>query len=187
MPMWFRMARTWLPLAVAVTFVCGLVYLVGQQSFRAGLNDPQIQVARDAAAALDAGAAVSSVVPSLAVQITRSESPFVVVYGADNGVLASSGRLGLNEPVPPQSVLDSARSDGENRTTWQPTSQLRLAAVSVATQDGRVVLAARTVSEVEHRITDLGRLTAIAWVSALVGALVAAAFIELLRWKLQVR
>ena len=34
-------------------------------------------------------------------RLPEAQSPFVVVYGADNEVLASSGLLGLSEPVPP--------------------------------------------------------------------------------------
>jgi hypothetical protein len=41
----------WLPLAVAITILAGLVYATVQQSLRQGANDPQIQLAEDTAAA----------------------------------------------------------------------------------------------------------------------------------------
>ena len=47
--------RYWLPLAAVTTLLCGLIYLAVQQSLRWGANDPQIQMAEDAAAALAAG------------------------------------------------------------------------------------------------------------------------------------
>ena len=46
------MMKTWVPLTIGTTLLCGLVYLATQQSIRQGANDPQIQMAEDAAAAL---------------------------------------------------------------------------------------------------------------------------------------
>jgi hypothetical protein len=42
--------RAWLPIAVVTAAFCGLAYLTVQQSLRQGANDPQIQMAEDAAA-----------------------------------------------------------------------------------------------------------------------------------------
>ncbi len=42
-----------LPFAVAVTGFCLLAYVTVQQSLRQGANDPQIQMAQDAVAALE--------------------------------------------------------------------------------------------------------------------------------------
>ena len=55
--------RVWLPFAVIVTAFCGLAYVTVQQALRQGANDPQIQMAEDAAAALDGGAGVDAIVP----------------------------------------------------------------------------------------------------------------------------
>jgi hypothetical protein len=46
--------KFWLPLAAAVTMLSGLVYIAVQQNMRIGANDPQIQLAEDAARALAA-------------------------------------------------------------------------------------------------------------------------------------
>lgn len=46
---------TFLPLAVLATLLAGLVSVQAQQGFRSGANDPQLQLAEDAARALDAG------------------------------------------------------------------------------------------------------------------------------------
>jgi len=55
MPM--RIARTWIPLAFVATVLCGFVYGGIQQVYRNAADDPQIQMAEVAAAALAAGAA----------------------------------------------------------------------------------------------------------------------------------
>ncbi|MEK7161684.1 MAG: hypothetical protein AAB729_03270, partial [Patescibacteria group bacterium] len=46
---------SWLPLAVAIIIMSGLVYVVAQQNYRLTANDPQIQIAQDIAAALNKG------------------------------------------------------------------------------------------------------------------------------------
>src|SRR6185436_9409124 len=43
----------WLPLAVAITGVCGLVYATVHQNYRQSLNDPQIEIAEYLAGRLD--------------------------------------------------------------------------------------------------------------------------------------
>jgi hypothetical protein len=195
LPLWFRVARIWLPLALAVTATCGLVAVTVQQNYRAGLNDPQIQLARDAAALLDSGAEPASVVNSPTVDAERSLAPFVIVYSPSNAVLASGATLGGATPTPPRGVLQAARSGagkgriagltgnarpGENRVTWQPRDGVRLASVGVAAKSGVVVLAARNMSEVEGRESDLMTLVALGWLAAVGGALAAAVVIEVL-------
>ena len=34
--------RAWLPLAVAITLLCGLIYVAIQQTYRSNADDPQI-------------------------------------------------------------------------------------------------------------------------------------------------
>jgi hypothetical protein len=180
MPMWFRVARTWLPLAVAITAIAGLAYVIGQQNYRAGLNDPQLQIARDGAAALDSGAPASSILPSRTVEMASSLRPFVIVYSSDSTVIGGTGKLSGSTPTPPSGVLEAARSKGENRVTWQPQRGVRIASVSVAARDGRVVLAGRNMSEGEARISALDRLTGLAWLAGLVGSLLVAILLEAL-------
>ena len=76
MPLWLRVARTWIPLAVVTTALVGFTYLGVQQSYRSGLNDPQVQLAEDGAARLDEGATPASVAGTGSVDIARSLAPF---------------------------------------------------------------------------------------------------------------
>jgi hypothetical protein len=41
--------KYWLLIVIIVTGICGLIYGVVQQDIRQGANDPQIQMAEDAA------------------------------------------------------------------------------------------------------------------------------------------
>ena len=180
MPFWFRVARVWLPLAVAVTATIGFAYVATQQGYRNGLNDPQTQMTFDTASRLDSGAAAGSVVPTPVVDIDSSLAPFVIIYSAANQPIAWSGTLGGKPPVPPTGVLDAARTGTPNKVTWQPRPQVRIASVSVAAADGLVVLAGRNMRDVESRVSELGKLAALAWLTALLGSLAAATLVEVL-------
>ena len=76
----FKIIKKWLPLAIVTAGLCALVYLTVQQSLRLGANDPQIQMAEDAASSLNGGASTESVLPSSKVEIADSLAPFVIVF-----------------------------------------------------------------------------------------------------------
>src|SRR5216117_420044 len=91
----------WLPFAAAGTALTGLIYLTVQQVWRQSANDPQIQLARDAAEAISAGAAPQTVLPATSVDYSRSLAPFVMILSDSGDVVASSGHLaGEVRPIP---------------------------------------------------------------------------------------
>jgi hypothetical protein len=164
----FRTLVAWAPFAVVITAAAGLAFGLDQQALRSGANDPQVQLAEDAAARLDAGATASEVVASTAtpVDIARSLAPFVIVYDVGDKPLASSGQLDGAIPVPPHGVTASARTS-EDKVTWQPRSGVRIAAVVVAYRGGAVV-AGRSLRVVEQRADDALGITAALWLIAMV-------------------
>ncbi len=119
----------WLPLAFCLTVLAGLVYTAVQQNFRQGANDPQIQMAEDAAVQLQDGAQAQTVVGSGKVDMSRSLAPFLIVYDATGHVLASSAQLNGAVPDIPPGVFNSVRASGEDRLTWQPQEGVREAAI----------------------------------------------------------
>jgi len=173
-PILFR----WLPPAFLTTALSALVYLAAQQVGRQLANDPQIQLARDAAIALATGRPVESVVPTPDVNYGRSLAPFLMVLDDAGTVVASSGRLNGRMPEFPAGVLDHARQTGEERVTWQPEPGVRLATVVVRRPDaaGGFVIAGRSLSETEARYSQFQNITIVVWVVTLAGlfALVAA-------------
>jgi hypothetical protein len=177
MPKLNRVLFTWVTLGALATAVSLLVYLVAQQTWRTSANDPQIQLARDAADALGAGRAVESVVPRETVDMERSLAPFLIVLDANGRVLAASGRLRGHVTGIPKGVLDYVRDRGEDRITWQPIGGVRIASVIVSysgTGQG-FVLAGRSLEETEHRVAQFGNLIAFSWAVTLVALLVVAA------------
>ena len=156
----------WLPLGVAVTMLSVIVYGSAQQTYRQGANDPQIQMAEDAARALATGASPAEIVGSGTVDPSVSLAPFLIVTDADGNVVASGMRIGGSSPVPPKGVLDSAAQKGENRVTWQPRATVRIASVEVPVSgSGKgFVVAGRSLRVVEEREDALLQLVAAGWI-----------------------
>lgn len=165
--------RHWLPLAVVTTAMCGLVYAAVQQALRQGANDPQIQMAEDAAEALRQGAVAESLLPPH-IDVGKSLAPFVIVYDDTGQVVASSGLLHGKVPSLPAGVLEYTRRRGQDRVTWQPENGVRVAAVVARFQGATpgFVLAGRSLREVEKRETQTELMAGAAWVATLAALLV---------------
>lgn len=174
-----RILRVWLSLAAVVTATCVVVYATAQQLLRQGANDPQIQMAEDAAAALNAGAPASSVIPASQVELSSSLAPFLIVYETTGKPAAASGVLNGGLPDYPLGALQSAAKSGENRVTWQPGPGVRIASVAVPFKNGFVV-AGRSLRESENRVSAMGQLVAFLWVLSLIAVLVVSALAEFL-------
>ena len=172
--------RHWLPIAVVVTALCGFVYVAVQQALRQGANDPQIQLAKDAADALERGEAVESVLPPT-VDVGRSLAPFLIVYSDAGEVLGSSGLLHGQIPALPSGVLEFVREHGEDRITWQPEPRVRIATVVVRFmgQKPGFALAGRSLHEVEKREVKVELMAGAAWAATLTAALVVVALCEI--------
>ena len=167
-----RFVALFLPSVVVATALCGVLYLVGQQALRTGANDPQEQLATDAASRLDSGATPASVAGGAAVDLRADLAPFVVVYDPQGQVLATNGRLDGASPTIPSGVLANARATGRDAVTWQPRPGLRFATVTIP-WNGGTVMAGRSLRLVEERIRDLGPLVGVAWLVTLVALAVA--------------
>jgi len=144
-----------------------------QQSLRSGANDPQYQMAADAGAQLDAGAAPAAVVGSgRAVDLATSLAPFIIVFDRNHSILATNATLDSAQPAPPHGVLDAARPSDPNVVTWQPRTGVRIATVTV-TWLGGTVLAGRSLQQVEVRETNAELIAGLIWLASLVALLAA--------------
>jgi hypothetical protein len=174
--------KYWLPLAAALTGVFAFIYLTVQQDLRTGLNDPQIQMAEDAASALAGGQPVEALIPAGApkVDMAKSLAPFLIIYDSSGSPLASGAVLNGQAPIPPAGVFDYVRQNGEDRVSWQPAADVRSAAVIVAVNGGQAgfVLAGRSMREVEIRESNLTHLVTLGWIACLAVTLVIVAFFE---------
>jgi len=164
-----------LPAAVAVSVAAGAGYGVGQNLLRSGGNEPQFQIAQDAAAELTAGADPAAVASGPQVDLATSLAVEVTVLDDDGAVLASTGRLDGAPVRPPSGALDAARTHEPNVVTWQPRHDVRLAAVIAAYGSPRTgtVVVARSLRVVEEQESRLLALVALGWVGGLVATGVA--------------
>lgn len=136
--------------AIGIIFVVfGTVYGVTQQAQRNDANDPQIQLAEDAATALNQGISPASLAQGH-VDMGSSLASFTIIYSMQGTVISGSGYLGTSVPTIPQGVLNAADNQPFNAVTWQPQSGVRIAAVAVKA-DHYYVVSGRSLSEVEKR------------------------------------
>lgn len=172
---WLRRAfALWLPAAAAATVVAAFAFVAVQQGYRTSADDPQIQLAEDAARALGAGASPREVTSGPQVDMAASLAPWVVVFAPDGTPIAGTGLFDGHLPEAPSGVLADARA-GEVSLTWEPQSGVRSAIVAVPYGDqGGVVLAGRSLKAVEEREGTLTLTAALAWLAALAAAAVGA-------------
>ncbi len=180
----------WLPLAVAITGICLLVYGAVQQNYRQSLNDPQIQMAEDAAYALHQGEVPAGVVPRNVplIDMRQSLAPWIAVYDNAGKPLEASAFLDGAPPQPPLGVLEAASqgkgigpNPDENRVSWQAKGDVRQAIVVVSVPGAnanatRYVVAGRNMREVENREGDLTTFVGLAWLVLLVATFATKAF-----------
>jgi hypothetical protein len=176
-----RALAFFLPVAVLATLGSGFIYVEVQQDLRSGANDPQYQMAEDAAAKLNTGASPTLVVNRTAVvDLSKSLATFVIVFDADHKVLDSNAWLDGGIPVPPSGVLDKAGSGIPNAVTWQPRDGVRVATVTVA-WNGGFVMVGRSLARVEQQEDTAGLLAGIALPLILL-VLAIASFLAALIW-----
>lgn len=143
---------------------CGLILFteVGvQQNYRQTANDPQIQMAEDAAAALNHGANPDSVVPPARVDQEHSLAPFIIIVNKQRHIVATNAASGSDNALPPVGVFDNVDARGEQHLSWQTMQGVRFATVVTPATNGYVI-AARSLKEVEsreHQLAFIGGLT----------------------------
>lgn len=155
----------WLCAAIVTTVFFALLYATVQQSQRLGANDPQIQLAQDAATKLNQGASPSTILPAI-ISIKDSLTPFVIIYDQKGKPVGGSGVIDGNLPVVPFGVLSAAENQAYNAVTWQPQTNIRIASVTVAAHN-YFVLSGRSLAEVEKRESKTLLLSLTGWITSL--------------------
>ncbi len=168
----FTKFRYWIPLAIIITVLCGLIYATNQQNYRQSANDPQIQQAQDLKSYLEKNSSDDSFLDSYTpkVDLFSSLLNFLIIYDAQGKPKSSNAILNGQIPIPPMGVFENAKSKGENRLTWEPKPGVRIASVvtqyKTATSSG-YILAGRSLREVEKREEMLSVQILLAWIVTL--------------------
>jgi hypothetical protein len=168
---WFyTMLQRWLPLAIALSIMSLLIYAGIQQSFRQTANDPQIQMAEDAANDLSQGAGPETVLPQRTIDIAKSLSPYMIIYDESGRPVRGSGLLNEKLPGPPSGVFDFTRQNGRDIVTWQPQPGVRSAIVVIhfkGQNNSGFVLVGRSLREIEIREDRMSLIVLMGWLAGL--------------------
>ena len=142
----------WILISGVATILSLFIYTSSQQVLRQSANDPQIQIAEDTAALLAGGVSPQAVVAPANIDMEQSLAPFVMIFDNQGKLLISTAKPNTL-PKPPQGVFENAKNYGQNRFTWQPREDVRIAAVVVPYQSiqSGFVLVGRSLREVEKR------------------------------------
>lgn len=176
--MYFQSKRTnfiilWLPLAIITTLLSGLIYGTVRQSIREAADDPQIEMAEDTAAALNAGIRPQSIIPAGRIDIANSLAPYLIIYNQSGYPLISSGELENKIPIPAAGAFKTATVNGKNRITWEPKPGIRSAVIIVPFKGNPsgFVLAGRSLRETEKREDRIFQMVFWGWLIANLGSL----------------
>jgi len=162
--------KSWLPYAALITLMSILIYTVTQQNYRLTANDPQTAMAEDAATALNNGADPKSlIVGGPVTEMSKSLSPFVVIYDRAGNIAAGSTTLNGKPLTLPAGVLDYIQKNGSDMVSWQPSPGVRDAMVGIRAAKGYTVIAGRSLHKVEERIAKLGQQVLFGWLVSLIG------------------
>jgi len=168
--------KAWFGYAAIITLACGIIYVTVQQNFRLSANDPQIQMAQDAAIAIDKGADPKELAgTNAALELSQNLSPFLVVYDRSGNIIAGAATLNGKPLKIPQGVIDYILKNGRDAASWQPEPGVRQAMVGFSTaKKDYIVVAGRSLAPTEERIGRLGEQVAFGWVLSVIGLLVVA-------------
>ena len=176
----FTFLKFWFLLFMVITTMSGLVYLTVQQSLRHSANDPQIQIAEDTATLLFYGRSPRDVLPSnVPIDMSLTLAPFVIITNDTGYILGTSGYLAGETPLPPKGVFDYVRKYGEDRITWQPRPDVRIATVvtrygNASSSTNGFVIAGRSMREVEIRENRTFQFVLLAWLLTTLSTLIVA-------------
>jgi hypothetical protein len=160
-----RALPLWIVLSVLVTVAAFAAFIAVQQQLRGAANHPQMEMAREAAGKLSAGANPQSVVNGAPVDIASSSDPYLIVVDSNGALLASSAQLEGRAVSPPSGVFAYVRDHGEDIISWQPAAGVR-SAIVVDSFHGGYVVAGRSLTGTEQAESALGLWAIFGWAAA---------------------
>ena len=170
----------WLPLAVTITLLCGLIYVAAQQNYRMSANDPQIQLAEDVRTEILQGQSPKAFIPVRKLELSKTLATFIMLYDEKGSIIGTSVTLDGKNPVIPQGVLDNAKNNGQTKITWQPKNGVREALVVYyyKGQQAGYVAIGRSLREVEIREDNLFKIVFAGWIFTLLASFLTFYFLK---------
>ncbi len=174
----------WLPFGVTITLLCLVMYGAVQRTLRYFADSSSIQMAEDTARAYASGRG-TGIFFGDPMDVSKTLSPFIVVYNDRGEAVTGNGVLDSRMPVPPLGVFEYAKIKGEHMVTWEPRRGLRIATAVIhytsdepnSTQSG-FVLAGRSLRGTERFIEKLGFDIFIGWMTTMICSFAVIAFLR---------
>jgi hypothetical protein len=160
-----RALPLWILLSGLATVAAIAAFVVVQQQLRGAANHPQVEMAREAAGELSAGASPQSVVDGAQIDIASSSDTYLIVVDSNGALLASSAQLEGRAVIPPSGVFAYVRDHGEDIISWQPAAGVR-SAIVVDSFLGGYVVAGRSLTSTERAESALGLWAILGWAAA---------------------
>lgn len=160
---------SYVPIAIVITFLSGLIFVCIQQTIRLGANDQPLELAQNLASGLATKNALPTDFPVGKSDISKSLTPVFMVFDSRKKMIGTTAKLNNKPAQFPTGVLDKAKEEGLNMVTWQPQKGVRLASVSVyfkEKSEGYVVVA-RSLVQTERLEDMLQTLVGIGWLVTL--------------------
>jgi hypothetical protein len=187
-----RVLVNWATYCAIITLLCVIIYVVAQQNFRQGANDPQFQMTEDAADALNNGADPKSLVNTTSpIEISKSLSPYLIIYDAAGKIVVSNAMLHNKVLQIPAGVLAYIQKNGNDAASWQPEPGVRQAMVGTKAAGSKTytVIAGRSLRKTEERIALLGEQVLFGWFCSVIGMFLIAFLLDFVtrRWSKNVQ
>jgi hypothetical protein len=172
-----RSVVSFLPFAVCITLLSGLIYFSSQQVIRLSANEMPSLSVDTALARISIGQQLNTILPNIPIELSKPFGFFFSAYN-EQKVLTIAQTTVRSAPVSvPSGVLDYAKSHGKDRVTWQPETGIRLAIVVVyEPRTNTYLVAGRDLTDYEHRIETLGLQILLGWGITIIATFVAVIF-----------
>lgn len=152
----------WIVLMFMLTFTCLLGYLITQQALRLDANELPAALAIQTSLDLSHHRNTKIMLPTVPVDISKSLSPFVMIYDRKINLVATTALIHNQKPLYPKEILKALSQQNEIRVTWQPKPNLRFASVAMKYQNGYIV-SGRSLLETEKLINQIEKIVIAAW------------------------
>lgn len=161
---WHGLMR-WLMALIVTTILFGTIYVVTQQLDRSQANDTPLRLASQVATELREGQ-TTTIDAQPHVDLSRSLAAFVNIQNSQGVATDGSGYLRGKLVSLPTGVLQAAAKEGQDDVTWQPSSGLRFATVTIKV-GSQFVSAGQLLAPSEDRDGTFRLLIGTGWLIAM--------------------
>lgn len=173
----WRSTISFLPFAVCITLLSGLIYFSSQQVIRLSANEMPSLSVDTALARISIGQQLNTILPNVPIELSKPFGFFFSAYNEQKVLTIAQTTVHGASVTIPDGVFDYAKLHGKDRVTWQPETGIRLATVVVYEPKTKTYLVAgRDLTDYEHRIETLGIQILLGWALTMGGTFVAVCF-----------